>query len=281
MVAPCQTGILHKGTELFLSEYYYTNFHPTLDCSSCLCTMPHKKQGDKDSTKSSTLSLRSLASKTGTALQKAKQKAIAVLSPPLQKPIHHPVQAKQARNHLFMTSVMNQAWNSPMMNFISGITNDGNPAKHIADQLSKDWKSPVYAFYHPVPKIMYVNNRCCHEFLCAAHGCKYKSWCYLDMKDKASTGNLIKHTKSCWGDEAWIAANECQNALEVREKVMSLIAKSGSITAVFNRVKVNRKITYSHMTLLNQHPCARFSKTPLSTSCVEPWTWRPYWHCVY
>ena len=57
---------------------------------------------------------------------------------------------------------------------------------------------------------------------------------------------MVKHAKSCWGDEAWIAANECQNASEAREKVTSPIAKSGSIMAVFNRVKGKGKITYSH-----------------------------------
>ncbi|KAH9981719.1 hypothetical protein BJV74DRAFT_879180 [Russula compacta] len=103
--------------------------------------------------------------------------------------------------------------------------------------LSKDWKSLVYAFYHPVPDVIYVKGRRCHEFKCAAHGCKYTSRRYLDMKDKSSTGNLIKHAKSCWGNEAWKAVNDCKNATEARESVMEPITKSGSITG---------KVTYSH-----------------------------------
>jgi hypothetical protein len=110
--------------------------------------------------------------------------------------------------------------------------------------LSKEWKSPVYAFYEPVPTVTYVNNRRCHEFKCAGRGCKYKSRRYLDTKDKASTGNLIKHAKSCWGDEAWNAANQCRNVMEARKMVTRPLVKSGSITAMFKR-KGKGKVTYS------------------------------------
>ncbi|KAF8234908.1 hypothetical protein L208DRAFT_1071359, partial [Tricholoma matsutake] len=51
------------------------------------------------------------------------------------------------------------------------------------EQLSKDWKSPVYAFYQPVPDITYIAGHRCHEFKCAAHGCKYNACRYLDTKD--------------------------------------------------------------------------------------------------
>jgi hypothetical protein len=111
--------------------------------------------------------------------------------------------------------------------------------------LSKDWKSPIYAFYEPIPDITYVNDRQCHEFKCAARGCKYKARRYLDTKDKLSTGNLIKHAKSCWGEEAWNAANDCKNATEVREAITNPITRSGSITAIFKRLGKG-KVTYSH-----------------------------------
>lgn len=113
------------------------------------------------------------------------------------------------------------------------------------DRLSKEWKSPIYAFYGPIPEITHVKGRRCHEFKCAARGCKYKSRRYLDTKDKASTGNLIKHAKSCWGDEAWKTANECKNATEARATVTNPIKKSGSITASFKRTGKG-KVTYSH-----------------------------------
>lgn len=116
---------------------------------------------------------------------------------------------------------------------------------NMIEQLSKDWKSPVYAFYEPNPEVTYINNRHCHEFKCAARGCKYRSRRYLDTKDKSSTGNLIKHTRSCWGEEAWAAANKCRNAAEAREAVTKPLATSGSITAVFKRMG-NKKVTYSH-----------------------------------
>ena len=82
------------------------------------------------------------------------------------------------------------------------------------ERLSKDWKSPIYAFYEPLPEVVNNKGQRCHKFKCAAHGCNYKSRHYLDTKDKSSTGNLIKHAKSCWGDEAWMAANDLsQNSL--------------------------------------------------------------------
>ena len=113
------------------------------------------------------------------------------------------------------------------------------------ERLSKDWKSPIYAFYEPLPEVVNIKGRRCHEFKCAARGCNYKSWCYLDTKDKSSTGNLIKHVKSCWGDEAWMAANDCKNAAEARETITKPIARSGSITAIFKR-NSKGKVTYSH-----------------------------------
>jgi hypothetical protein len=93
-----------------------------------------------------------------------------------------------------------------------------------------------------------VKGRRCHEFKCAARGCKYTSRRYLDTKDKASTGNLIKHAKSCWGDEAWNAAIDCKNAADARANVTNPIKKSGSITSAFKR-SGKGKVTYSHRML--------------------------------
>jgi hypothetical protein len=115
----------------------------------------------------------------------------------------------------------------------------------MTECLSKDWKSPIYAFYESVPEIHYINNRRCHEFKCAARRCKYKARRYLDTKDKASTGNLIKHVRSCWGEEAWIAASDCKDANEARQSVTKPMAKTGSITTTFKRIGKG-KVTYSH-----------------------------------
>jgi hypothetical protein len=65
------------------------------------------------------------------------------------------------------------------------------------------------------------------------------------MKDKASTGNLIKHARSCWGEEAWNAANECKNAAEARESITKPILKTGSIMVMFKWVGKS-KVMYSH-----------------------------------
>ena len=114
-----------------------------------------------------------------------------------------------------------------------------------SERLSKDWKAQVYAFYDPIPVVAYMNMRRCHEFKCAARGCKYISRRYLDTKDRASTGNMIKHAKQCWGEEAWNAASQCRSATEARLNVTGPIYSSGSITVAFQRT-ANGKVTYSH-----------------------------------
>jgi hypothetical protein len=131
------------------------------------------------------------------------------------------------------------------MSSVSSIIIKELDTHHVTECLSKDWKSPIYAFYEPIPMITYVNDHHCHEFMCAACGCKYKARQYLDMKDKASTGNLIKHAWSCWGEEAWTAASECKDVNEAREYVTKPMARTGSITATFKRLGKG-KVTYSH-----------------------------------
>ncbi|KAF8236208.1 hypothetical protein L208DRAFT_1252844, partial [Tricholoma matsutake] len=111
--------------------------------------------------------------------------------------------------------------------------------------LSKDWKSLVYAFYQPVPDITYVAGCRCHEFKCVVCSCKYKACRYLDTKDKALTGNLIKHTKTCWGEEAWNAVNDCKDTNKARETVTKPMLKTGSITSIFEHLGKG-KVTYLH-----------------------------------
>jgi len=103
----------------------------------------------------------------------------------------------------------------------------------------------AYAFYDPIPEIAYVNKRRCHEFKCAGRGCKYTCRRYLDTKDKASTGNMVKHAKQCWGEEAWRAAEKCHNAADARARVTVPLASSGSITASFKQ-KGKGKVAYSN-----------------------------------
>ena len=101
------------------------------------------------------------------------------------------------------------------------------------------------AFFDPVPEITYVETQRCHEFKCAAKGCKHKCQCYLDTKDRSSTSNMIKHAKTCWSQPAWEAACACHNATKARKGVMKSILSTGSITAAFQH-KGKEKVTYSH-----------------------------------
>ena len=111
--------------------------------------------------------------------------------------------------------------------------------------MSKDWKSPVYAFYELLVGIKYVGGQRCHAFKCAALSCQYTVRRFLNTKDKSSTGNLVKHIKTCWGNKVWAAASECRDASEAWNAIVKLFAKSGSITASFER-KGKGAVTYSH-----------------------------------
>ncbi|KAG6913256.1 hypothetical protein DXG01_008365 [Tephrocybe rancida] len=114
-------------------------------------------------------------------------------------------------------------------------------------RMSKKWTSIAYAFYEPIPKIIYdkLGNRG-HQFTCAAKGCRYKANRFLNTKDRSSTSNLIKHVKSCWGQEAWDGAVTCGDADTVRKALSDKgNLKSGSIFKIFQR-KGKAQVTFSH-----------------------------------
>jgi hypothetical protein len=111
-----------------------------------------------------------------------------------------------------------------------------------AEKLRKDWTAPAYAFYRPVPEIGYEDGRRFHTFRCAARGCQKVVRRFLDKGDRKSTGNLLKHARSCWGVETVNNAMSL-TANEVREGMAKVV--DGSITAHFER-KGKGKITYSH-----------------------------------
>lgn len=121
-----------------------------------------------------------------------------------------------------------------------GISIDGD-----TERLSKKWTAPIYGFYHPMPDIEYSEGRRCHVFSCASKSCKYKCRRFLDKGDANSTGNLRKHIKSCWGEEALRAAESAGDVNDVREKVVKSLNETGSITAAFKR-KGKGKVTYSN-----------------------------------
>ena len=115
----------------------------------------------------------------------------------------------------------------------------------VTERLMKEWNSPIYAFFDPMPVIETINSRRAHAFKCMAKGCKVRIRRFLDKKDARSTGNLRKHVKSCWGDEVLQAADEAKNANEVRMNIVASVLRNGSITASFER-KGKGQVTYSH-----------------------------------
>jgi hypothetical protein len=115
----------------------------------------------------------------------------------------------------------------------------------MSERLKKDWNSPVYAFFHPEADIEYVHGRRCHVFKCAAKGCQQRIRRFLDTGDARSTGNMRKHVKNCWGEDALAAAAQTKNAREARETVVQGILMTGTITASFER-KGKGKVTFSH-----------------------------------
>ncbi|KAI0757810.1 hypothetical protein C8Q80DRAFT_1061563, partial [Daedaleopsis nitida] len=110
--------------------------------------------------------------------------------------------------------------------------------------MMEKWDSPIYAFYHSRPRIEYVKGRRVHTFKCAARGCKVQLRRYLDSRDRSSTGNLRRHARSCWGNDAVNAACEAVDLKEARQKVVEGILHDGSITASFERKK--GAVTFSH-----------------------------------
>lgn len=110
------------------------------------------------------------------------------------------------------------------------------------DSMAK-WDSTIYAFYK-TPIVEFIGDRVAHSFACAGRGCKYIYRRYQDKADKTSTKSLIRHAKSCWGEEAVRAASEAKDVGYAREHVVGGILRSGSITAHFERK--GGTVTYSH-----------------------------------
>lgn len=117
-----------------------------------------------------------------------------------------------------------------------------------------DWNAPIYAFFEPVPTITYVDGRRVHVFKCISKSCMGKGRNprlvnrYLDTGDRKSTGNLRKHAKLCFGDDAIRDADAIKDVQAMR----NILAKNpdqlrdGSISAVLERAAKNKKVTYSH-----------------------------------
>jgi hypothetical protein len=116
-------------------------------------------------------------------------------------------------------------------------------------------------FFNSIPSIEYIKERRVHVFECNAKHCKGKGngrmvRRYLDTTDAKSTGNLRKHARVCWGDEAVVAADQTRDVRTARDALEKMSTKDGSILEAFGRV-AKSKVTYSH----RQH-------TKTETRCV-------------
>jgi hypothetical protein len=121
------------------------------------------------------------------------------------------------------------------------------------ERLTKEWNSPIYAFFSPLPTICYIDGRRVHVFECNAKPCKGKGRdprCvnrYLDKKDAKSTGNLRKHARICWGEETVQACDDTKDVLAARVALRQHNRRDGTVLAAFERVgNLKKKPTYSN-----------------------------------
>ncbi|GBE77188.1 putative AC transposase [Sparassis crispa] len=103
-------------------------------------------------------------------------------------------------------------------------------------EMQKDWTATAYAFYKP--EVTIETDKV---------GMKVKRW--LDKGDRTSMGNMHRHIRKCWGEEALAAADEMNTAADAHPSVEKF-RWSEDITAAFER-KGKGKITYSAC----QHTC--------------------------
>ncbi|KAI0038295.1 hypothetical protein FA95DRAFT_1451951, partial [Auriscalpium vulgare] len=114
-------------------------------------------------------------------------------------------------------------------------------------RLQRRWTAPIYAFFYPDPTIGYVaRHGRYHAFRCMGKGCKHVTRRYLGGNlDASSTGNMIKHVKSCWGEAAYLSAKDVMTHENARKTVTEPLKRDGTITAAFE-LKGKGKMTYSH-----------------------------------
>ena len=121
----------------------------------------------------------------------------------------------------------------------------------MKERMMKDWSSPTYAFFTPVPDIEYVNSRRCHVFKCLVKGCTHRIHQYLDKGNKALTRNMRKHVWSCWGNDVMKNIFDAKDLAAAWDGISNYTEK-GSIMIAFKR-KGKGKVAYQH----RQHTCTK------------------------
>ncbi|KAJ3751669.1 hypothetical protein EV360DRAFT_56543, partial [Lentinula raphanica] len=96
----------------------------------------------------------------------------------------------------------------------------------------------VYTFFDAEPEIEFENDEVSPEYLvfrCSHCGTKIRQG--IKTSDKGSTGNVSRHARKCWGDEAFNAAKD--SSLEkARAAVRTFGKKSqGKLTAALKTTK--------------------------------------------
>jgi hypothetical protein len=99
-----------------------------------------------------------------------------------------------------------------------------------------------------MPTVEYVGGHKAHVFECMARSCHCKNKSvrrYLDTGDAKLTGNLRRHAKVCWGEEAVAGADNMWDIKTAQEALGNVKGVDGSITTLFQRAAKGR-MTYSH-----------------------------------
>ncbi len=115
-----------------------------------------------------------------------------------------------------------------------------------AVHLHTEWKSPIYGFYDEDIQLVIIDNRKAILFQCAARGCGKTLQRFHDTHDRSSSGNLHKHTRLCWGEEAVGQAKAIGDATRVRSCIVQGLQKNSDITEYFRLEKAAKKPLYLH-----------------------------------
>ncbi|KAF9064680.1 hypothetical protein BDP27DRAFT_1155391, partial [Rhodocollybia butyracea] len=89
-------------------------------------------------------------------------------------------------------------------------------------------KAPIYAFYNAEPDIEFDDDGTAQYIIFSCSACCTHVKQGLKSSDKALTGALIRHAKSCWGEEAVNAAQQSKSLENARAAIKRIGKKSQS-----------------------------------------------------